>query len=385
MDSIKKLFLLNIIFGLHVLMPSAHEVRRIKVLMIVPSFPKIHDICMLNQITGLIDRFLDVTIYAPKLGDTSKMQEDVIKYDLLSRTIVSEALPENLNDYDIVVFQLGHKAVNIKKTHNFIGKVVICLRGYDITGFIKENPHAYDEFFETCDLFLPVCESFKIILEGLGCDPKKILIHYSGIDCSRFAFKQRPLPQEGPINILSAGRFVEKKGFMYSIIAVARLIRQYPRMRYTIIGDGELKKHHRKLIKKLGMKGKIKLINWLTHDEYIKVLDKSHIFIVPSVTARDNDQEGIPNVLKEAMAMGLVVIATDHSGNRELIIDKISGFLVPERNSAAIIRSVEYILHHPESLIAMQLTARDMVDKNFDNKIVNDKLEKIFLHLAHTT
>ena len=48
-------------------------------------------------------------------------------------------------------------------------------------------------------------------------------------------------------------------------------------------------------------------------------LDEAHLFILPSITAQNGDQEGIANVLKEAMAMGLIVVATDHSGNAELI------------------------------------------------------------------
>jgi colanic acid/amylovoran biosynthesis glycosyltransferase len=377
----KKLFFYSILFFCCI----SFSKQRLKVLMVVPTFPKIHDICMLNQITGLLDKKHDVIIKALTFGDTDTLQEDVVKYDLLSKTIVGNGFPKNLNDYDIVVFQLGHKAVNIKKTHNFKGKVVICLRGYDITGFIKENPKAYDEFFKNCDLFMPVCEAFKKILLGLGCDPKKIIVHHSGIDSNRFFFKKRTIPEKGTINILSAGRFVEKKGFMYSIIAVANLIRTYPHLRYTIIGDGQLKKKYLRLIHKLGMKGKIKLVNWFPHNEYIKILNRSHIFIVPSVTAQDNDQEGIPNVLKEAMAMGLFVIGTDHSGNSELIKHNSTGFLVPERNVVAIVNAVEHILNNSYQLSDMQLAARHIVEKEFDNEKVNDKLENIFLKLVNSS
>jgi colanic acid/amylovoran biosynthesis glycosyltransferase len=198
-------------------------------------------------------------------------------------------------------------------------------------------------------------------------------------------FKQRTIPSEGIINILSAGRFVEKKGFAYSIIAVANLINTYPRIRYTIIGDGALKKKYLKLIHRLGMKGKITLKNWLPHEEYIKILDRSHIFIVPSVTAQDNDQEGIPNVLKEAMAMGLFVIGTDHSGNSELIKHNVSGFLIAERNVVAIVHAVEHILKNSQQLSTMQLAARNIVEQEFDNKRVNDALENIFLHLVNSS
>ncbi len=354
---------------------------QLRILIVVPVFPKIHDVCMLNDITGLIERGHDVTIYAPRGGDTTTMQEDVLKYNLLSRAIISEQLPSNLNQYDIVVFQLGHKAINIKKTHNFRGKLVVRLRGFDITGFINNNTHVYDELFDACDLFLPVCEAFKKIVVQLGCDPKKVVVQHSGIDCDRFFFIPKAMPERGTINLLSAGRFVEKKGFTYAIMAAARLIKMYPNIRYTIIGDGLLKKQYLRLIRKLGMRGKIKLVNWYAHGEYVKELNKAHIFIAPSVTGSDNDQEGIPNVIKEAMAMGLIVIATNHSGNPELIQDKMSGFLVPERSVGSIVRCVIHILNNPDTWHSMQTTARTHIEKEFDNKKVNDRLENIFLSL----
>ena len=136
--------------------------KPMKILMVVPSFPKIHDICMLNQMTGLIDRGHDVHIYSLLRGDFSHVQQEVITYDLIHKTFFK--LPRSLDEYDIVVFQLGHKLFDIKKTHNFKGKVVVCLRGYDITGFLKENPNFYQKYFDSCDLFMPVCEAFKKIL-----------------------------------------------------------------------------------------------------------------------------------------------------------------------------------------------------------------------------
>jgi colanic acid/amylovoran biosynthesis glycosyltransferase len=347
--------------------------------MVVPAFPKIHDICMLNQMTGLIDRGHDVHIYALKKGDDSHMQQDVITYDLLNKTFFE--LPNSLDEYDIIVFQLGHKLFDIKKTHNYKGKVAVCLRGYDITGFLQENPNAYKDYFDNCDLFMPVCGAFKKILAELGCPLDKIVVHHSSIDCSKFIFKLRKLPTQGTINIISAGRFVEKKGFKYSIRAVAQLIQKYPHIQYTIIGDGALKSKYEKLIKKLGVERNIRLDSWHTHEEYIDILNNAHFFILPSVTARNNDQEGIANVLKEAMAMGLLVVATHHSGNGELVENGVSGFLVSEHSSKAIAQKVEYLLHNPSQWSVMQLAAAYKVHKEFDNEKENDKLEAIFYSL----
>ena len=374
----------RVLFFLFLLEHSAvfcvEQKKQMKILMVVASFPKIHDICMLNQMTGLIDRGHDVHIYALSKGDFSHVQQDVITYDLINKTIFDK-LPDSLDEYDIVIFQLGHKLFDIKKIHNFKGRVVVCLRGYDITGFLQENPHAYDDYFETCDLFMPVCESFKKLLEKTGCPLDKIIVHHSAIDCSKFTFKKRDLPQRGTINIVSAGRFVEKKGFVYAIRAIAQLVQEYPSIRYTIIGDGILKKKYKKLIRKLNVGNHIKIEGWHTHEEYIDILNRSHLFILPSVTAENNDQEGIPNVLKEAMAMGLLVVATDHSGNPELIEHGISGFLVSERNSSAISNTVEYLLSNPEKWSSIQLAAVNKVHQEFDKEKENDVLEAIFYSL----
>lgn len=119
----------------------------------------------------------------------------------------------------------------------------------------------------------------------------------------------------------------------------------------------------------------------MIHKEYIDFLNQAHICILPSVTARNNNQEGIANVLKEAMAMGLLVIATDHSGNAELIDNGISGLLVPERDSQAIYDAVEYLLKNPEKWSSMQIAGDKKVREEFDKEKENDKLETIFYDL----
>ena len=164
------------------LIPVVDQKKSMKILMVVTTFPKIHDVCMLNQMTGLIARGHEVHIYATTRGDCSHVQEDVITYDLINKTIYEE-LPSDLNYYDIVVFQLGHKVIDIRKTHNYNGKIVVMLRGYDVTTYLTKNPHAYDKYFISCDLFMPVCEAFKTILERAGCNSNKIIVHHSAIDC----------------------------------------------------------------------------------------------------------------------------------------------------------------------------------------------------------
>lgn len=380
----KNLILLGILFSLffsiHELFSVVLRKKPMNILMVVGSFPVIHDICILNQITGLIDRGHNVDIFAFSKGDFLHVQEDVIKYQLLNKTIFKK-FPKSLDKYDIVMFQLGHRIFDVKKSHKFKGKVVVCLRGYDITVFLKNNPHAYDKYFDSCDLFLPVCNAFKEILKKEKCDPKKIVVQHSAIDCSKFKFQQKRLLPNEVINIVSAGRFIEKKGFPYSIRAIAQIIQKYPNVRYTIIGDGVLKEEYENLIKELNAEDTIKIIGWQTHKDYIDLLKKAHLFILSSITAENNDQEGIPNVLKEAMAMGIITVATDHSGNSELIENGVSGILVPERNSNAIYNAIDFLLRDTDKWLSMQKAAIKKIRKEFDKEKENDRLEAILYKL----
>ena len=352
--------------------------KPIKVLMVVPIFPKISDVCMLNQITGLIDLGYDVYIYAKKRNKFFKIQEDVKKYDLVNKTFYGK-LPKNLNRFDIVVFQLGHKAFNIKRKLGFKGKLVICLRGYDMSGYITKKPKAYDQLFSVCDLFLPVCDLFKERLINLGADSNKIVVIHSAINCSRFKYKKRYSPKLNcKLKVVSAGRFVEKKGFEYAIRAIAYLVKEYPNIRYTIFGGGPLEERLKTLVKTLNMSKYIKIRSWQTHKELVRILDNSHIFIAPSVTAENGDQEGIPNVLKEAMAMGLLVISTNHGGIPELIENHISGLLVPERSVVALSRCIKYLITHPKIWVRIGKSARDKIIKEFNQDEEKNKLAKIF-------
>ena len=118
----------------------------------------------------------------------------------------------------------------------------------------------------------------------------------------------------------------------------------------------------------------IKLMGWKNESEIIKILDTCHLFIAPSVTAADGNQDAPINVLKEAMAMGIPVISTYHGGIPELVEDGISGFLVPERDANGLSDKLSYLLAHPELWADMGRAGRSFVEQHFDLSPLNDKL-----------
>ncbi|MGQ3684418.1 MAG: glycosyltransferase [Candidatus Loosdrechtia sp.] len=404
-----------------------------KIACIVGEVPSLSQTFVLNQIVGLINLGHDVHVFAEKAGSDIKVHDDYKKYGLLERTYYYR-IPKNkifrllkgiffimkytLNNYKAVfsslnifrygrkawnfylLFQcipffergpfdiihchfgtLGLKAVLLKQIGVINCKIVTSIRGYDITMIPKENLGIYHELFREGDLFLPVCQSLKERLIQEGCDEKKIVVLYDGIDCSKFEYSQRQRITGEPVKVLTIARLVEKKGVVFALEAVAGLISKGETIEYKIIGDGVLYENFKQMIEKKGVEQQIKLLGWKTHEEIKLLLEDVHVLVAPSLTSETGDQEGIPNVIKEAMASGLPVISTFHSGIPELVTDGVSGFLVPERDSASLADSLEYLINHPEICNEMGKAGRKQVEQKFDIHRLNEELEELYLTL----
>ncbi len=148
--------------------------------------------------------------------------------------------------------------------------------------------------------------------------------------------------------MITIGRLVEKKGIKYAIQAMARLLKSGRKINYFVIGDGELRGDLEELISTLNLEKHVQLLGWMKQGEVTQLLQTMHIMVAPSITASNGDQEGIPNVVKEAMALGLPVISTLHSGIPELVEDGVSGFLVKERDVDSLTDRMRYMVDHPE-------------------------------------
>ncbi|NMG07574.1 colanic acid biosynthesis glycosyltransferase WcaL [Brasilonema sp. UFV-L1] len=413
-----------------------------KIAFIVWRFPVLSEAFILNQITGLIDRGHEVHIHPvnglPK-NYTGKVHPVVEEYQLLERTYYPPTLPENLflrflkglgllvkninkgslttlqffnpwkygsevatlktfyrtvsllqdGDYDIIHCQFGTLApiaLAYRDAGIIKGKLITTFRGIDISKYVQENGiHVYDQLFQEGEFFLANCEFFRNRAVNLGCESERIVVHGSGLDCRKFSFKPRYFPSDGKVKIATTGRLVEKKGIEYGIRAVAKLAETHPNIEYNIIGDGELKEQFEKLITELNVGHIVKLLGWKQQKEIVEILDNCHIFIAPSVTAADGNQDAPVNTLKEAMAMGLPVISTLHGGIPELVEDGVSGFLVEERNADAIALKLTYLISHPEVWEKMGQAGRVRVEEKYDMNKLNDELVSIYQQMLNTT
>lgn len=203
----------------------------------------------------------------------------------------------------------------------------------------------------------------KLITEGY--DKAKIVTIYGGVNLDNIPFMYRNI-KKNDIKIISAGRFVEKKDFETTIRFFSEVKRKYCSAKLTLIGAGVEETNIKNLIKKLDLSYSVKLLDFKEHKNFIKELYNHHIFVLPSKTAKNGDMEGIPNVLKEAMASGMPVISTYHAGIPELIQDGKTGFLVGEISPMGIFSKFEWILKNNKKISGICSNARISVEKKFN-------------------
>ena len=198
------------------------------------------------------------------------------------------------------------------------------------------------------------------------------------MDCKKFSYRERFARPDQATRLLTVARLVEKKGLEYAIDAVGDLVKQGIDLSYDIVGSGPLHAPLDAKIKSLGLENHIRLCGAKTHEEIIQHLNDSDIFLAPSVTAANGDQDAPVNTLKEAMLVGLPVIATNHGGIPELVEHQISGLLSPERDSQALAANIRQLIDTPDNWSAYGKAGREKVEQNFDINALNNDLINLY-------
>lgn len=382
------IFFILIVATISCNMIIAHK-RQLRILFVTGKFPYAPRWYINNQITGLLDEGHDVYILAGRVGQYPDHPE-VEQYGLLKRVFYyndfpKKFLPENLRRFDIIYAQfgtMGNRALELINNGYLHGKLVVCFRGGDATKHLKNNPNLYDELFKMACLCFPICKHFKKILIKHGCDPKKIIIHYSAINCSRFLFRAPCWPKDNVVKIISVARLVEMKGLKYAINAIELLKNVYPYIEYRIIGDGPEKDNLDALIKKKKLEKYVKLVGYVTQEKVIEELRNAHIFLHASITTEEGEQDAPANVVKEAMAIGLPFIVTRHGGLPELVKPGSFGVLVREKDVYGIYKKLLYLIKNPNKWHTMAKAGSKFVRKHFDHNRINKRLIRIFLSLV---
>lgn len=267
----------------------------------------------------------------------------------------------------------AHLAAALRSLGLIEAKIVTTFHGFDVSSLIKrKGRNHYQLLFRFGSLFLPISDTWARALRELGCDPTRTEVHRVGVDCALNAFRERRLDPRtnAPVKLISIGRLVEKKGHAYALRALALVRQARPDLAVTfdIVGEGELMDALKKEVVELHLEDIVRFHGGLPHRQTLALLDDAAIFILPSVTAADGDMEGIPVSLMEAMARGMPVISTYHSGIPELVQDGVSGFLVPERDVPALARAIGRTIDSAPTWPEIGQAGRLTVENDFNRR-----------------
>jgi len=237
------------------------------------------------------------------------------------------------------------------------------------------------------DYAVIICVS-KIMREkllALGARPNHTHVLYYGVPVNDVMPANREPLQEkfcrgATIEFVQVARFTEKKGHRYSIIAFNKFAKKVPNSRLTFIGDGLLLDAVKGLCVQLGIANKVRFCGAVASGKVPEYLANADIFVHHSITAKNGDQEGIPNALMEAMAQGLPVISTFHAGIPELVRDGEDGYLVEEKDVdtyADRMRRIIPVAH------TMGRNAHAQVKAHFNLERQSQKLREIYREIIN--
>lgn len=406
-----------------------------RISILVRVFPPRFEVFIINQIGRLLDRGHDVTIVAKRRGMTWENIPDtqcpqfrsriryrphiprsragkaikgmflaarqcirrpalfyrVLRSRSARRTLGTASWPYETHPFavnskfDVVHCQyasLGEKAIALRTIGAIDGKIAVSIRGgADMLWLSSVSERTRRTVFAEVTRFLTVSEFFRKRLIYLGCPNHKVVIHRSGINITRLesiAADARSACETERPTLVSVGRLEENKGMDTVLHATKALRDEGIRLQYGVVGDGPDRTKLVNLASQLGLNGHVQFRGWLPHGAAVRQVAECDVFVLPCLTTGSGQHEGIPNAIKEAMALGKPVVSTFHSGIPELVEDGVSGFLVPERDVVGLANRLKQLLANPDLRHRMGDAGRRHVTEHYDSEKLCTELEHIY-------
>jgi glycosyltransferase involved in cell wall biosynthesis len=209
-----------------------------------------------------------------------------------------------------------------------------------------------------------VCEFNRTFLRELYPDifdsiAPKIHLHHIGLDLSEFLYEPDYRPAQ---KILGVGSLESRKGFKYILLAAHQLISQGADVQVDIVGDGEEKYSLEMLARKFEIADKVTFRGWVSPDQVRSIMKQATVLVHPSTGIGD----AVPTVIKECMALGTPVVASNVAGIPELLNGGKCGMLVPPQNPEALADAIRTLLTDNSIRRKYADAARTYAEEQFD-------------------
>ena len=404
--------------------------KKLRILYVLQSFPKLSETFILNEIVELIELGHDITILAKEKGDDVH-HEKVAKYNLMEKTFYSPVykfdrgrdklmlfIKKVLHDFMLHPFKTSSRFRLLAKSQkniwyamdSYLSLEKVFFKKFDLiqTGFssshIIDNVYLLSKIlnipfslmFRAYELYrdsnvkklryrmkavkqalhiITISEYNKNHLES-EYGIRNVPIVHDAIDINDF----KPIRKRNKKRVIAVGRFVEQKGLIYLIEAVNILNKKGIDFELFLIGDGPEKESYESMVKKYKLSNVI-FAGLLSSEEVKEEISNSAVFVLPCIITPDGNRDILANVLKEAMAMEVPVITSNICGIEELVEDGVSGYLIPPEDPKAIANALKKVLSNPTKAKKMSVAGHKKIVQDYNIKTEVQKLEEIFTSL----
>jgi glycosyltransferase involved in cell wall biosynthesis len=236
------------------------------------------------------------------------------------------------------------------------------------------TPHAHDIFTDQSNLgrliddaaFVVAISDYNRFFLGRyrRTDTPLPVVRY-GIDTEHFAHDPRPLPAEGPVHALCVASLMEQKGHDVLLDALRLGGAALERIHVDLVGAGPLREHLEARVAAEGLGDRVRFLGVLSEDEVAERLRAADLAVLPSIVGSNGRQEGLPNVLLEALAVGRPAVGTAVSGIPELLREEATCLLAMPGDAPSLAAALDHVLRHPEAAARRAQAGRRLVERDY--------------------
>jgi glycosyltransferase involved in cell wall biosynthesis len=242
--------------------------------------------------------------------------------------------------------------------------LIITVRGSDVHG-MNTNIGRYfvRRVLKRADFVTAVSKNLGVQLRKWGIDMRKVHVVPNGVDIEQFSRRPKAVTRKNlelagnSKYVLYVGRLAPVKGVEFLIQVIPEVMNKRKQVRFILVGDGDSLHFLQKLAIKLGVKEHVHFVGRQPQGKVAEYMAAADILVLPSLG------EGRPNTVLEAMASGLPVIATRVGGVPEIVLDGVTGYVVPPRNTKELSEKISFLLKNPHLCKSMGQSGKDLLGK----------------------
>jgi glycosyltransferase involved in cell wall biosynthesis len=229
------------------------------------------------------------------------------------------------------------------------------------------------------DAVIVVSSAMRQKVLSMGIGKEKISIIPMGVDLEKVFIP--PVNRTQDKNILFVGRFVKKKGLLYLLQAMVRIIEKHPDVHLNIAGHGPEEKTLKKTAKSLNLDSNVTFLGPVENSKLPSLYQSAQIVVFPFVEEAGGDMEGFGLVMVEALGCECAVVAADVPAIHDILTDKKTGLIVAQRNVCQLADNIICLLEDPDMRRRFGCAGRHHVLERFDWEITSNKHCRLFQKL----